>query len=129
MHAITFQRSAKAYHMAFLLLLLPDIQSKASLRWLTAAQAAACVAEGHLMASPEVLDHIQLAERRRFGPSDLAAGSGDVTLDEKGGSYIYVLAEDRAVKLPQEALLESARIFKQGELIGRMSEFVGKRCS
>ena len=67
------------------------------------------------MASPEVLDYIQLAEARNVLASEVTGGSGDVALDEKGGSYIYVLPEDRAVKLPHEALLEAAQLFKQGE--------------
>ena len=71
------------------------------------------------MASPEVLDYLQLAEARHSASSDVTAGAGDVTLDEKGGGYIYVLAEDRAVRLPHEALLEAAQLFKQGK---RMEE-------
>ncbi|XP_043197114.1 uncharacterized protein LOC122367774 isoform X2 [Amphibalanus amphitrite] len=101
-------------------------KAKPGLRWLTAAQARASVTEGQLMASPEVLDYIQLAEARQAGASDAAGGSGDVALDEKGGSYIYVLPEDRAVKLPHEALLEAAQLLKleQGLLY---EEFV-RRC-
>ena len=85
-------------------------QSRAGLRWLTAEEARDGLTDGPPLASPEVLDYIQLAEARRSA----GHGTGHVVLDEKGGGYIYVLAEDRAVKRPNEALLEAAQLHKHG---------------
>ncbi|XP_037077851.1 uncharacterized protein LOC119098911 [Pollicipes pollicipes] len=101
-------------HVVFYIKVNNKIKNKTKvkplLRWMTPAQVRACVAEARLMASPEVLEYLQLAEAREQPTS---SGAHQVTLDEKGGGYIYVLAEERAVKLPHEHLLEAAKFFKQ----------------